>query len=179
MTTPATSARPTPTVGQTLVILAAAVVLAVSGCFGAFGFGVGSGNALQSLAILAVIPVILFAVVGFVIGAARLVRAIAGRRSAATATAAAPVPQAPGFGQTVAIFFAGVAVLSGACMGLTGAGYGASGVSAVVFTLVFVAGVAAAAAGFALMLWPRRAATAPVAATPPPTATGPGMDPHA
>jgi hypothetical protein len=176
VTTPATGARPT--VGQALVILLAAVVLAVSGCFGAFGFGVGSGNALQSFALLAVLPVILFAMVGFLIGAARLVRAIAARRSAANIPAAAPLPQAPGFGQTVAIFFAGVAVLSGACMGLTGAGYGASDLGTVLFTLVFVAGVAAAAAGFALMLWPRRAATAPVEATPP-TATGPGMEPRA
>lgn len=176
MSSPSPSTRPS--AGQALVILLAAVVLAVSGCFGAFGVGFVNENALQAVALVSVVPVILFAVVGFVIGGVRLVRALFAR-PAITAAPAASVTRRPGFGQTFVIFTAGVVAFCGACMGLADGGNSASGASKVLFTLVFLAGVAAAAAGFALLLWPRATVTVADDVPPPPSTTEPPMEPRA
>lgn len=177
MSTPSPSTRPS--AGQALVILLAAVVLVVSGCFGAFGIGFVNRNALQAVALVTVVPVVLFAIVGFVIGGVRLVRALFARPAATTGPAAV-VTQRPGFGQTFVIFTAGVVVFSGACMGLADGGNSASAMSKVLFTLVFLTGVAAAAAGFALLLWPRTTVTVPPdVPPPPPTTTDPPMEPRA
>lgn len=175
MSAPSPSTRPS--AGQALVILLAAVVLAVSGCFGAFGVGFVNGNALQALALFTVVPVILFAVVGFVIGGVRLVRALFARPVAA-ADAAPAVTRRPGLGQTFVIFSAGVVVFSGACMGLVDGGSSASGASTAIFTLIFLSGVAAAAVGFALLLWPRTSAPDAADVPPPPSTTEPPMEPR-
>lgn len=169
-----------PSAGQSLVILLAAVVLVVSGCFGAFGIGFVNRNALQAVALLTVALVMLFAIVGFVIGGVRLVRALFARPAAAD-TPPVVVTHRPGFGQTFVIFTAGVVAFSGACMALADGGNSASGTSKVLFTLVFLTGVAAAAAGFGLLLWPRTTIAAPAEAPPPapPTATDPPMEPRA
>lgn len=176
MTTPSPGTRPS--AGQALVILLAAVVLAVSGCFGAFGVGFVNRNALQALALFTVVPVILFAIVGFVIGGVRLVRALFARPVAA-AEATLAVTRRPGLGQTFVIFSAGVVVFCGACMGLADGGNSASGTSKVLFTLVFLCGVAAAAAGFALLLWPRTTVTVAADVPPPPSTIEPPMEPRA
>lgn len=168
-----------PSAGQSLVILLAAVVLVVSGCFGAFGIGFVNRNALQAVALLTVALVMLFAIVGFVIGGVRLVRALFAR-PAAPAASELVVTQRPGFGQTFVIFTAGVVAFSGACMALADGGNSASGTSKVLFTLVFLTGVAAAAAGFGLLLWPRTRIAAAEAPPPaPPTAPDPPMEPRA
>lgn len=174
MSTP--SPRTRPSAGQALVILLAAVVLVVSGCFGAFGIGFVNRNALQAVALFTVALVMLFAIVGFVIGGVRLVRALFARPAAAD-TPPVVVTHRPGFGQTFVIFTAGVVAFSGACMALADGGNSASGTSKVLFTLVFLTGVAAAAAGFGLLLWPRTTIAAPPPA--PPTATEPPMEPRA
>lgn len=171
MNPPSTTNRPT--AGQALVILFAALVLIVTGCFGAFGVGSVNRNALQALAMFAVLPLVLLGLVGIVVGGIRLVRAFLSRTSPDTPA----VPARPPFGQTVAIFTAGVVAFSGACMGLVDGGSSASALSKALFSLVFVGGVVAAAVGFTLMAWPRRTPDSSAGAPPPPAAPDPPTSP--
>jgi tellurite resistance protein TehA-like permease len=172
-----------PSLAQAFGLIAAAILLLTSTCFGVFGIGtVTSGGAAGEVLVLVALLIALVGLVGLVVGVSAIFRSLFGRKSPTldlSSTAPAPVeppqpPSRPTFGQGALLLIAGTVVFSSTCFAVVDTGRSAMTPFAMAFFLV---GMLVSVWGFATMvmrLWSTwGTARTPATTMPPPAPQAP------
>ena len=146
-----------PSVAQAFGLIAAAILLLTSTCFGVFGIGTVTSGSAGGVLVLFALLIALVGLVGLVVGIGAFFRSLFARKSptldlntAGAAPVALPRPSArPTFGQGALLLIAGTVVFSSTCFAVVDTGRSAMTPIAIVFFLV---GLCVSWWGFGTML---------------------------